>query len=134
MADNQDPDDTQDLADAVHGLTEQTKALVHKEVSAVQHEMLGRLKSNMPAIALTAGAMLSGTFAGAALYRLSTRMLEKWLSPTTASLIAVLGYGLAAGRLGMVGLRAFKAAPLPAPMNVAKDLGSTVASEFRTSE
>lgn len=134
MVDTRDTDGAEGLADAVHGLTEQTKVLVRSEVSAMQREMFDRLKSNGPAVALTAGAIVSGTFAGAALYRLSIRTLEKWLSPMTASLVAALGYGFAAGRLGMAGVRAFKSARVPAPVNTAKDLGAAVAAEFGTNE
>jgi len=93
------------VADAVRGLSDNTKTLVRREIAAAELEMLGKAKQALPSVALLGAAGLFGVLSLAASYRLSVRLLEKTMSPAAAALVAATGYGAAAGASGAVGMQ-----------------------------
>jgi hypothetical protein len=93
------------VADAVHGLSDNTTVLVRHEIAAVQREMLDQARQARPAIGLLGAAGFFGVLSAAAGYRLSVRLLEKRLPPAAAALVAAAGYGVAAGAAGSLGIQ-----------------------------
>jgi putative superfamily III holin-X len=108
------------VADAVQGLSDNTRALVRHEIVAAQKEMLGKVKQALPAAGLLGAAAFFGVLSAAASYRLSIRLLEKGLSPATAALTATAGYAVAAGAAGAMGIQQLRAAPPVLPTETVK--------------
>src|SRR3954447_3015499 len=91
------------IAGALTDLSEQTRILVRGEIAAAQRETWGKLKATAPAVGLLAGAGVLGLAASASAYRASLRLLERWLPPTGAALVATAVYGGGAAAAGAVG-------------------------------
>jgi hypothetical protein len=108
------------VADAVQGLSDNTRALVRHEIVAAQKETLGKVKQALPAVGLLGAAAFFGVLSAAASYRLSIRLLEKGLSPATAALTATAGYAVAAGAAGAVGIQQLRATPRVLPTETVK--------------
>ena len=115
------------VADALHDLSENSRALVRHEIAAAQREMLGKARQSLPALGLLGAAALCGTFSAAASFRLSLRLLEKRLPPATAAFAAAAGYGVAAGAAAAVGLQRLQAVQPLFPAETARDTASKVA-------
>jgi hypothetical protein len=122
------PDEAQaGVSDALHGLSENSRALVRHEVDAAQREMWVKVKEGAPAFALLGVAGFLGLLSAAASYRLSLRLLEKLLPPVPAALVATAGYGAGAGCAAVFGLRRLRDVPPLLPAETARQTGKTVA-------
>jgi Putative Actinobacterial Holin-X, holin superfamily III len=109
------------VAEALHDLSDQTRALVRREISAGQREMWDKAKQSGPALALLAGSGTLMLFAAASFYRLSLRLLERRLSPAASALVATAGYGAGAAVVAVLGYRRLREAPLPVPADTARE-------------
>jgi hypothetical protein len=107
-------------------LTEETSGLVRREVQAARSELLDRLTANGPAVALLGTSAALGILCLASSHRFLLSLLEKRLSPSTAALVAGLGYGVAAGATGVVGADRLRRAPTPLPVDTARDIRQAV--------
>lgn len=114
------------LADAVHGLSDNSRALVRHEITAAQREMMAKARRAWPAAALLGAASLCGMLSAAASYRLSIRLFEKALPPATAALTAATAYGTAAGVLGVLGYQRLRAVQPLFPAETAHETAETV--------
>jgi hypothetical protein len=115
------------IADALGGLSEQTRLLVRHEIDAAQQEMWAKAKAAAPALALLAATGVLSLFATAALYRFSLRLLEKRLPRATAALLAASGYGAAAAGAAAASVRALRRLPPPLPTETARQTGAGIA-------
>jgi hypothetical protein len=115
------------VADALHDLSDNSRALVRHEIAAAQREMLGKAKQALPALGLLAAAAFFGTLSAAASFRLSVRLLEKSLPPATAAFVATAGYGAAAGAAAAMGIQRLQAVQPLFPAETARDTARTVA-------
>jgi hypothetical protein len=114
-------------ADALGGLSEQTRILVRHEIDAAQQEMWSKAKAAAPALALLAATGMLSLFAAAALYRFSLRLLESKLPNATAALLATSGYGAAAACAAAASVRALRKLPAPFPTETAQQTGAGIA-------
>jgi len=64
---------------------------------------------------------------GASSYRFSLRLLEKWLPPATAALLATIAYGGIASGVGVAAARGLRNVPPPFPTETARNVGALVA-------
>jgi hypothetical protein len=130
------PDEAQaGVSDALHDLSENSRALVRHEVDAAQREMWAKAKESAPTFVLLGAAGFLGLLSAAASYRLSMRLLEKLLPPVPAALIAAIGYGAGAGCAATLGLRWLREMPPPLPTETARrTAGQTNAAVRATSE
>jgi hypothetical protein len=115
------------IAEALGGLSEQTRILVRHEIDAAQQEMWSKAKAAAPALALLAATGMLGLFATAAVYRLSLRLLESKLSNATAALFAATGYGAATAFAAVASVRALRKLPSPFPTETARQTGAGIA-------
>jgi hypothetical protein len=115
------------IADTLHELSDQTRVLVRREVNSALREMWQKAKRSGPAAGLLAGCGVLALFSAASSYRLSLRLLEKRLSPAASALVATVGYGAAAAGAGVTGARLLRRAPLPAPVDTARQATQAVA-------
>jgi hypothetical protein len=115
------------VADALHDLSDNSRALVRHEIAAAQREMLGKAKRALPALGLLAAAAFFGTLSAAASFRLSVRLLEKSLPPATAAFVATAGYGAAAGAAAAMGIQRLQAVQPLFPAETTRDTARTVA-------
>jgi hypothetical protein len=123
------PDSAQaGFTEAVQGLSEQTRQLVRHEIAAAVRETADKARQSVPAAALLASSAVLGIFAIAASYRLSLRLLERWLSPPAAALVATAGYGTGAACAALLGVRQVRHIPLPFPAATARETGETLAA------
>lgn len=128
------PETPQDgIADALHDLSDQTGALVRREISAGQREMWDKARQSGPALALLAGGGVLALFAAASWYRLSLRLLERRLSPAGAALAAAAGYGCAAAAAAVAGYNRMRQAPVPFPTQTARETAEAVREADSTS-
>jgi hypothetical protein len=119
------------VADAVRGLSDNTRTLVRREIAAAELEMLGKAKQAMPSVALLGAAGLFGVLSLAASYRLSVRLLEKSMPPATAALVAATGYGAAAGASGAVGIQRLRADKPLVPVETVRAAVSAAAGKVK---
>ncbi|HEY3942461.1 MAG TPA: phage holin family protein [Acidimicrobiales bacterium] len=110
MANTAKQDGEDDFADALHDFETQARNLVRKEVDVARRELLERIKPSAPGVGLIAAAAVCSVFCGAASYRLTLRILERWLNPGTAAFLAAVGYGSAGARMALIGIRALQEA------------------------
>jgi hypothetical protein len=115
------------VADALHDLSDNSRALVRHEIAAAQREMLGKAKQALPALGLLGAAAFLGTLSAAASFRLSVRLLEKSLSPAAAAFAAAAGYGVAAGAAAVMGVQRLQAIRPLFPAETARATARTVA-------
>jgi putative superfamily III holin-X len=115
------------VADALHDLSDNSRALVRHEIGAAQREMLGKAKQALPALGLLGAAAFLGTLSAAASFRLSVRLLEKTLPPATAAFVAAAGYSVAAGAAAALGIQRLRAVQPLFPAETARDTARTVA-------
>jgi hypothetical protein len=115
------------VADALHDLSDNSRALVRHEIAAAQREMLGKAKQALPALGLLGLAAFFGTLSAAASFRLSVRLLEKSLPPAAAAFAAAAGYGVAAGTAAVMGVQRLQAIRPLFPAETARDTARTVA-------
>ncbi len=115
------------VADALHDLSENSRALVRHEIAAAQREMLGKAQQALPALGLLGAAAFFGTLSAAASFRLSVRLLEKSLPPAAAAFAAAAGYGVAAGAAAAIGIQRLQAVRPLFPAETARDTARTVA-------
>jgi hypothetical protein len=115
------------VADALHDLSDNSRALVRHEIAAAQREMLGKAKQALPALGLLGAAAFFGTLSAAASFRLSVRLLEKSLPPAAAAFAAAAGYGMAAGAAAVMGVQRLQAIRPLFPAETARDTARTVA-------
>lgn len=94
----------QGVDDALHDLSDNSRALIRHEIEAAQQEMRDKAKQALPAAGLLAVAGAFGLLSAASIYRLSLRLLEKNLPPATAACTAAAGYGVIAGAAGAAGV------------------------------
>jgi predicted benzoate:H+ symporter BenE len=116
------------FTEAVQGLSDQTRQLVRHEIAAALRETAGKAKQSVPAAALLASSAVLGVFTIAASYRLSLRVLERWLSPAAAALVATAGYGTGAACAAILGAQQLRHNPLPFPGETARETGETLAA------
>jgi hypothetical protein len=114
------------IAEAFSDLSEQTAALVRRELDAAREETWAKAKAAAPAVALLAGSAALGLLAAASGYRLSLRLAEKAVSPATAALLATLVYGAGAGGAAAAGLARLRAAEPPVPSETAAGGGAAI--------
>lgn len=114
------------VAGAFAELSEQTGLLVRQEIDAARQEMWEKAKDGMPAVGLLAGSGALALLAAASSYRLSLRLLEKFLPPATAALVATAAFGVGAASVAAVGLRRLREVPVPLPTETAARAGSVV--------
>jgi hypothetical protein len=120
------PDEAQaGVSDALHDLSENSRALVRHEVDAAQREMWAKAKESAPAFALLGAAGFLGLLSAAASYRLSMRLLEKFIPPVPAALVAAIGYGAGAGCTAMLGLQWLRETPPLFPTETARQTAET---------
>jgi len=98
------------IADALHDLSDQTRALVQREVNSALHEMWNKAKRGGPAAAFLA--------AGGVLALLAT---------------ATAGYGAAAAAAAGLGVIRLRQVPLPFPAETAREAAEAVAEADRLS-
>jgi hypothetical protein len=115
------------VADALGGLSEQTRRLVRHEIDAARHEMWSKAKAATPALALLAATGTFTLFAAAALYRSSLRLLEKKLPHATAAMLATAGYGAAAACTAAASIRALRDLPSPFPAETVRQTEAGIA-------
>ena len=115
------------VADAVQGLTIQTQVLIRREIEAVLREMRDKAWTYAPGVVLLAASGALGLMATASAYRLSLRLLEKRLSRTSAALIAVVGYGIAAAGTSLLGAQRLRDVPPPLPTQTARATSEAIA-------
>lgn len=120
------------VADAVRGLSDNTRVLVRHEITAAQREMLDKARQALPGIGLLGAAALFGAASAASVYRLSVRLLEKSLPPATAAFVAAAGYGAASGAAGAAGFQLLRASQPLFPAETARETAQTVADTSRT--
>jgi hypothetical protein len=113
------------VADALHDLSENSRALVQSEIEAAQREMWAKVKESAPAFALLGTAGFLGLLSAAASYRLSMRLLEKLLPPASAAFVAAAGYGAGAGCAAMLGVRWLRDTSPLLPMETAHRTAET---------
>lgn len=124
------------IAGALTDLSEQTRVLVRGEITAAQRETWSKLKATAPALGLLGGAGVLGLAASASAYRLSLRLLERWLPPAGAAFVATAVYGGAAAAAGAAGLQQLRTLPAPFPTETMAETGALVeetAAEVRRS-
>jgi hypothetical protein len=114
------------IAGALTDLSEQTRILVRDEIAAAQRETWGKVRAIAPATGLLGGAGVLGLAASASAYRASLRILERWLPPTAAALVATAVYGAAAAGAGVVGARQLRTLPAPVPAETAQQAAAAV--------
>jgi hypothetical protein len=117
-----------DFTEAVQDLSDQTRLLVRREITAALREMAGRAKQGIPAAALLASAGVFGIFTIVSSYRLSLRLLERRLSPAAAAMVAVAGYGTGAACAAAAAAVQLRRTPLPVPSRTTRDASQAVAS------
>jgi hypothetical protein len=124
------------IAGALTDLSEQTRVLVRDEITAAQRETWSKLTATAPALGLLGGAGVLGLAATASAYRASLRLLERWLPPAGAALVATALYGGGAAAAGYAGLTELRRLPVPFPTDAVAHAGAAVeetASEVRRS-
>jgi len=114
------------IAGALTDLSEQTRILVRDEIAAAQRETWGKIRAIAPAAGLLGAAGVLGLAASASAYRASLRILERWLPPTAAALVATAVYGGAAAGAGVVGARQLRTLPAPVPAETAQQAAAAV--------
>ncbi|MDD7920377.1 phage holin family protein [Actinomycetospora callitridis] len=114
------------IAGALTDLSEQTRILVRGEIGAAQRETWGKLKATAPALGLLGGAGVLGLAASASAYRASLRLLERWLPPSGAALVATAVYGSGAAAVGAIGLQQLRTLPMPFPAETMAETGALV--------
>lgn len=112
------------IADAFTELSEQTGLLVRQEIDNARREMWDKLLASAPALGLLAASGALGLLAAASSYRLSLRLLEKWLPPATAAFVATTVYGGGATCAVVEGLRRLREVPPPFPTETAREVGA----------
>lgn len=120
------------VAGALQDLSDNSRALVRYELTAVQREMWEKAKQGAPAFGLLAAAGLFGILSVAASFKLSLRSLDKVLPPGAAAFTAAAGYGLAAGAAGAAGLRELKKIQPLAPVETAREAAETAGEAAET--
>jgi hypothetical protein len=115
------------VAEALHDLSDNSRALVRHEIAAARREMLGKAKQALPALGLLGAAAFFGTLSAAASFRLSVRLLEKTMPPATAAFVAAAGYGMTAGAVAALGIQRLRAVQPLFPAETARDTARTVA-------
>lgn len=116
------------VADALHSLSDNSRALVRHEIAAAQQEMWGKAKQALPAAGLLGAAAFFGVLSAAASFRLSIRLLEKSLTPAAAAFTAAAGYGVAAAAAGAAGIQRLRAAGPLLPVDTARETVKTTAN------
>jgi hypothetical protein len=114
------------IAGALTDLSEQTRILVRGEIAAAQQETWVKLKATAPALGLLGGAGVLGLAASASAYRASLRLLERWLPPSGAALVATAVYGGGAAAAGVLGVQQLRALPVPFPTDTVAEAGALV--------
>lgn len=114
------------IAGALTDLSEQTRVLVRDEITAAQRETWSKLKATAPAIGLLGGAGVLGLAASASAYRASLRLLERWLPPAGAALVATALYGGGAAAAGVAGVQELRRLPVPFPTEAVHHAGAAV--------
>lgn len=112
------------IADAFTELSEQTGLLVRQEIDNARREMWDKLVTSAPAIGLLGASSALGLLAAASSYRLSLRLLEKWMPPATAAFVATALYGGGAAYAVVEGLRRLRELPAPFPTETVREVGS----------
>jgi hypothetical protein len=115
------------VAEALHDLSDNSRALVRHEIAAAQKEVLDQAKQALPAAGLLGAAALFGALSAAASFQLSIRLLEKSLPPAAAAFTAAVGYGIAAGAAGTLGIRRLQNLKPLFPAETARETAKTVA-------
>lgn len=131
MADTHD-EARDDMADALHNLTDQTQKLARKEIRSALLETWQKASTSAPALGLLAASGCCVLLAGASSYRLSLRLLEKRLSPVSAALAATMLYAGAAAGAAAVGIQWLRRVPLPVPARTARHAEQAVATAAET--
>jgi Putative Actinobacterial Holin-X, holin superfamily III len=116
------------FADAVQDLSEQTRQLVRREIASALRETAGKARQSIPAAALLASAAVLGAFTVASSYRLSLRLLERWLSPAAAATVATAGYGTGAACAAMAAVQQMRHLPLPFPAETTREASEALAT------
>ncbi|MDD7963886.1 phage holin family protein [Actinomycetospora lemnae] len=114
------------IAGALTDLSEQTRVLVRGEITAAQRETWSKLTAAAPALGLLGGAAVLGVAASASAYRLSLRLLERWLPPSGAALVATAVYGGGAAAAGAIGVQQLRTLPAPFPTETMAETGALV--------
>jgi hypothetical protein len=114
------------IAEAFSDLSEQTAALVRRELHAARDETWAKAKAAAPGVALLAGSAALGLLAAASGYRLSLRLAEKMVSPATAALLATVVYGAGAGVAASAGIARLRSVEPPVPTQTAAAAGATL--------
>ena len=114
------------IADAFSQLSEQTAALVRREIETARAEMLAKARQGIAAGALLGAAGVTGALATASLHTWVQRMLDKRLPPGWAALVAATLYGGAAGGLAVTGLERLREAPSPYPRQTLRQAAEDV--------
>ena len=114
------------IAGALSDLSEQTRILVRGEIATAQRETWDKLKATAPALGLLGGAGVLGLAASASAYRASLRLLERWLPPSGAALLATGLYGSAAAAAGIAGRQQLQMLPVPFPAATLAETGALV--------
>lgn len=114
------------IAEAFADLSEQTAALVRRELHSARDETWAKVRAAAPGVALLAGSAALGLLAAASGYRLSLRLVEKMVSPATAALLATAVYGAGAGAAAMAGIAQLRTAERPLPSRTAAAASATL--------
>jgi Putative Actinobacterial Holin-X, holin superfamily III len=112
------------IAEAFGELSEQTAALVRRELQAARQETMQKIKAAAPAVALLAGSAALGVLTFASAYRSSLRLTEKAVGPLPAAVLATLVYGAGAGAAAAAGLARLREVEAPLPTGTAAAAGA----------
>lgn len=116
------------FTEAVQDLSEQTRQLVRREITAALRETADKARQSIPAAALMGTAAVLGLFTVASSYRLSLRLLERWLSPAAAAMVATAGYGIGASCAAMAAVQRVRRLPMPVPAETTREAGDALAT------
>lgn len=122
----------QGVASAINDLGEQTAALVRSEIEAVREEMVGRAKQWAPALGLMGVSASAGVFAGASVYRLAARMMDKLFPPVLSSLVTGVGFAALAVVASTKAIQMIRGLPAPVPARTASTTAASLAAESRS--
>ncbi len=115
-------------------LSEETAALVRREVEVARDQAADRIKRSVAGVGLLAGATVLGGLALGTLSAGLVRALDRALPERNGALAVTLLYGTLAGALGAAGVRELRRHALAAPEQAADAITGDVREARRRQE
>jgi hypothetical protein len=120
------------LAEAIGDLTDQTRALVQREVDAARTEMWEKARASAPALALLGVSAALGLGAAASGYRWTMRFFEKMMPPAAAAAFGTTIYGIGAAVAGALAAQRLRDLPMPVPTRAVQAASDAVGRTARS--